>query len=42
MTLGFSDAKDGRQFTTTVVGSTFTDVNVSLTPLSVAHSQDPL
>jgi len=42
MTLGFSDAKDGRQFTTTVAGSTFTDVTVSLTPLSLEHSQVPL
>jgi hypothetical protein len=42
MTLGFSDAKDGRQFTTTVAGTTFTDVTISLTPLSLPHSQEPL
>jgi len=42
LTLGFSDVKDGRQFTTTVAGSTFTDVTISLTPLSLTHSKDPL
>jgi len=42
ITLGFSDVKDGRQFTTAVAGSTFTDVTVSLTPLSLPHSQVPL
>jgi hypothetical protein len=33
ITLGFSDLKDGRQFTLTVPLSTFTDVNISLTPM---------
>jgi hypothetical protein len=42
ITLGFSDVKDGRQFTTAVAGSTFTDVTVSLTPLSLKRSQVPL
>jgi len=42
MTLGFSDAKDGRQFTATVAGTTFTDVTLSLTPLSLKHSAKPL
>jgi hypothetical protein len=41
ITLGFSDVKDGRQFTTAVAGSTFTDVTVSLTPLSLKRSQVP-
>jgi hypothetical protein len=42
LTLGFSDAKDGRQFTTAVAGTTFTDVTISLIPLSLPHSQKPL
>jgi hypothetical protein len=33
ITLGFSDLKDARQFTVAVPGETFTEVNVSLTPL---------
>ena len=33
LTLGFTDIKDGRQFTVTVPGRTFTDVDVSFTPL---------
>jgi hypothetical protein len=35
ITLGFSDQKDGRQFTVPVAFNSFTDVAVSLTPLSV-------
>jgi len=35
ITLGFSDIKDGRQFTTTVSFGSFTDITISLTPLSV-------
>jgi hypothetical protein len=42
LTLGFSDAKDGRQFTTAVAGTTFTDVTISLIPLSLPRSQKPL
>ena len=42
MTLGFSDAKDGRQFTTTAAGTTFTDVTLSFTPLSLKRSHVPL
>jgi hypothetical protein len=34
MTLGFSDLKDGRQFTVNVT-DTWADVAISLTPLSV-------
>lgn len=34
MTLGFTDVKDGRQFTATVPFGSFTDVNLSLNPLS--------
>lgn len=33
ITLGFTDVNTGRQFTAAVDGSTFTDVNLSLTPL---------
>ena len=32
-TLGFGDLKDARQFTVAVAGSTFSGVNISLTPL---------
>lgn len=42
LTLGFSDLKDARQFTTSVPFSSFTDVELSLTPASVAHSRTPL
>ena len=35
ITLGFSDLKDGRQFTTDVSFGTFSDVTLSLTPASV-------
>ncbi len=42
LTLGFSDVKDGRQFTATVPFSSFTDVSVSFTPLSLEHSRTPL
>ena len=35
ITLGFSDLKDGRQFTTLVPFGSFTDVNISLTPAAV-------
>ena len=33
ITLGFSDLKDARQFTVAVPGSSFSGVNISLTPL---------
>ena len=42
LTLGFSDVRDGRQFTVTVSGNTFTDVNIGLNPLSLPHAKDPL
>src|SRR5262249_55951849 len=42
LTLGFSDTRDARPFTVSVNGNTFSDVNVSLTPLSVQHSKKPL
>jgi len=42
ITLGFSDVKDARQFTATVPFSSFSDVDLSLTPASVAHSRTPL
>jgi hypothetical protein len=42
ITLGFSDVKDGRQFTAAVPFNSFTDVTIGLTPLSLAHSTDPL
>ena len=42
ITLGFSDVKDARQFTATVPFDSFTDVDVNLTPASVAHSRAPL
>jgi hypothetical protein len=42
LTLGFSDVRDGRQFTVAVSGDTFTDVNLSLNPLSLPHAKDPL
>ena len=35
ITLGFGDLKDARQFTVAVPFSSFTDINLSLTPLSV-------
>jgi len=35
ITLGFGDIKDARQFTLAVPFSSFSDVNLSLTPLSV-------
>jgi hypothetical protein len=35
ITLGFGDIKDGRQFTALVPPNSFTDVTISLTPLSV-------
>ena len=38
ITLGFSDNKDGRAFTTNVAGETFSDVLISLTPASVGGS----
>lgn len=34
LTLGFSDVRDGRQFTVVVPFGTFTDVNLSFNPLS--------
>jgi len=42
ITLGFSDVKDARQFTANVPFESFTDVDVDLTPASVAHSRVPL
>jgi hypothetical protein len=42
ITLGFADLKDGRQFTVAVPFSSFSDVNVSLTPMRVQRSADPL
>jgi hypothetical protein len=35
ITLGFSDQKDGRQFTVAVPFSSFSDVTVSVTPMAV-------
>jgi len=35
ITLGFSDLKDGRQFTVAVPFTSFSDVNISLTPMFV-------
>src|SRR5258708_307268 len=42
ITLGFSDVKDARQFTATVPFGSFSGVDLSLTPASVAHSPPPL
>jgi hypothetical protein len=42
ITLGFGDVKDGRKFTVLVPFGSFTDVNVSPTPLKYRHSPDPL
>ena len=42
ITLGFSDVKDGRQFTTAVAFSTFTDITFSIVPAALPHSQIPL
>jgi hypothetical protein len=42
LTLGFSDVKDGRQFTVAVPFNSFTDVNIGLNPLSLRHASDPL
>ena len=42
LTLGFSDVKDARQFTAAVPFNSFTDVQLSVTPASVAHSRTPL
>jgi hypothetical protein len=42
LTLGFSDVKDARPFTATVPFDSFTDVDISVTPASVAHSRTPL
>jgi hypothetical protein len=39
ITLGFSDVKDGRQFTVSVPSNSYTEVNFSLTPLSVEYSK---
>ena len=41
-TLGFSDVKDARQFTVSVPFSSFADVGISFTPLSLEHSRLPL
>ncbi len=35
MTLGFSDLKDGRQFTTQIPFNSFSGVDVSIVPLSI-------
>jgi hypothetical protein len=37
MTLGFSDLKDGRQFTSTINLNTFSDVTVSFEPVHLPH-----
>ena len=42
LTLGFSDVKDARQFTVAVPFTSFADVGLSLTPLSLEHSRSPL
>ncbi|HET8644574.1 MAG TPA: hypothetical protein VFO85_03740 [Vicinamibacteria bacterium] len=42
ITLGLIDRKDGRAFTAAVPFNTFTDVNVSLTPMSITRSRIPL
>jgi hypothetical protein len=42
ITLGFSDVKDARQFTVGVPFNSFSDVGLSLTPLSLEHSRTPL
>lgn len=42
ISLGFSDVKDGRQFTVQVPFNSFTDVNINLNPLSLAHAKDPI
>ena len=42
ITLGFADLKDGRQFNVTVPFGSFTDINVSLTPLALRRSTTPL
>lgn len=41
-TLGFSDVKDARQFTVSVPFSSFADVALSFTPLSLERSRSPL
>jgi hypothetical protein len=40
MTLGFTDARDGRAFNVDVSGSTFTDVGMSFTPMSLPHAPE--
>jgi hypothetical protein len=42
ITLGFSDAKDARQFTVAVPGNSFTSVDLNFDPLSLEHSRLPL
>lgn len=42
ITLGFTDRKDGRAFTATVPFGSFTDVQISLTPLSLKRSAVPM
>jgi hypothetical protein len=42
LTLGFSDVKDGRQFSVQVPFNSFGDVNLNLTPLSRAYEKDPI
>ena len=37
LTLGFSDLKDGRQFTATVEGATFDGVDISIIPMSLPN-----
>lgn len=42
ITLGFSDLKDGRVFTASVPFGSFSDVQVSFTPLSLRRSKMPI
>jgi len=42
ITLGFSDVKDGRQFTVLVPGNSFTSIDLNFDPLSLEHSRLPL
>jgi len=42
ITLGFSDAKDARQFTLAIPFNSFADVALSFTPLSLERSRTPL
>jgi hypothetical protein len=42
ITLGFADLKDGRQFQANVSFGTFSDVTVSVTPLTRRYSPEPI